>query len=359
MECFSLKRINKIKMMKKIIVFALIISLYGCGFVATTFTVNKNYEFVESKVSKTANKYFWDNYHLGNYDSIPKIIEKLSSALHSNPKDIVSTSHLGFVHIWALSERQRLSKPDPTITEHIFLSHKYFQESNLMNPHDLRVLGFLADLKLAEGTTLENKKEILQGYFLGLKSIKKWPQFNKFTLGYFFSGLDTSDKKFQEGLKWQYSIIDDCACKKNTKNDLNAAVQKVKKNKDPKINRACWNTWIAPHNWEGFCLNWGDMLTKNGEIKEAEKIYSLAKESDTYNEWMYKDVLEKRISEVNINKIDFNKKIDEINLKNQRVIMFNSKIACMSCHQMSKNEYDKFGSKELEIGYYISKSKVN
>lgn len=341
--------------MKKTIVFVLLISLCSCGFIATTFTENKNYEFVETEVSKTANKYFWDNYHLGNYDSIPRIIEKLSIALQANPKDIVSTSHLGFVHIWALSERQRLTKPNPSITEHVFLSHKYFQESNLMNPHDSRVLGFLADLKLAEGTTLENKKEVTQGYFLGLKSIKKWQQFNKFTLGYFFSRLDTTNNNFQKGLKWQYSTIDDCACEKNTKKDLNAAVQKIKKNKDPKINRACWNTWIAPHNWEGFCLNWGDMLTKNGEIEEAKKIYLLAKESDSYNEWMYKDVLEKRILEVNTNKIEFNKKIDEINLHNQKVILYNSKISCMSCHQMSKKEYEKFGPKVLGINYYTSK----
>ena len=341
--------------MKKTFALLLIITIYGCGIVATTFTEQKNYEFVETDVSKTANKYFWDNYHLGNYDSIPKIIEKLNIALQANPKDIVSTTHLGFVHIWALSERQRLVVPNPAITEHILLSHKYFQESNLMNPHDLRVLGFLADLKLAQGATLENKKELTRGYFLGLKSIRKWPQFNKFTIGYFFSSLDKTDKNFQKGLQWQYTIIDDCACENNTKNNLTDAVKKIKENKNPEINRACWNTWIAPHNWEGFCLNWGDMLTKNGEIDEAKKIYLLAKESDTYDKWMYKDVLEKRISEVQNNSIDFNKKVDETNLHNQKVIMLNSAISCMSCHQMSKNEYEKFGHKNLKINYYTSK----
>jgi len=341
--------------MKKTVVFVLVTLFCGCGFVATTFIADKNYEFIETELSKTANTYFWDNYHLGNYDSIPKIIEKLSIALQANPKDIVSTTHLGFVHIWALAERQRLSPANPAITEHIFLSHKYFQESNLMNPHDSRVLGFLADLKLAEGSVLGNKKEITQGYFLGLNSIKKWPQFNKFTLGYVFSGLDTTNKNFQKGLQWQYSTIDDCACEKNTKNDYVAAIQKIKKSNDPSIKRAFWNTWIAPHNWEGFCLNWGDMLTKNGEVEEAIKIYSLAKESDTYDEWIYKDILEERISEVNANKTEFNKKIDEVNLHSQKVIMFNSKVSCMSCHQMSKNEFEKFGHKDLGINYYTSK----
>lgn len=341
--------------MNKLITLFLIFCLCGCGIIATTFTSSKKYEVAQTDISKNANKFFWDNYHLGNYDSIPKIIEKLNLALQENPKDIISTTHLGFVHIWALSERQRLDKPNPTITEHILLSKKYFQEANLMNPHDLRVLGFLADLTLAEGITLENKKEITQGYFLGLKSIRQWPQFNKFTIGYFFSSLDKNDKNFKKGLGWQYSTIDDCACEKNTRNDLVAATRKIKQSKNPIIYRACWNSWIAPHNWEGYCLNWGDMLTKNGEMEEAKKIYALAKESDTYNEWPYKEILEKRIVNVSSNYVDFNQKIDEVNLNKQNVIMFNSKISCMSCHQMSKNEFEQFGHKELGLNYYTSK----
>ncbi len=135
--------------MKKLTILSLICLLYSCGYIATSFTPSKKYEIVDKDISKVANKYFWDNYHSGNYDSIPKIIDKLNLALQENPKDIISTTHLGFVHIWALSERQRLNEPNPSITEHILLSKKYFQEANLINPHDLRVLGFLADLTLA------------------------------------------------------------------------------------------------------------------------------------------------------------------------------------------------------------------
>ena len=36
--------------MKKTIVFVLLISLCSCGFIAATFTENKNYEFVETEV---------------------------------------------------------------------------------------------------------------------------------------------------------------------------------------------------------------------------------------------------------------------------------------------------------------------
>ncbi len=66
--------------------------------------------------------------------------------------------------------------------------------------------------------------------------------------------------------------------KKSTKlTNYKSAVQKIRSSTDPKIFRTCWNSWIAPHNWEGFCLNWGDMLAKNGEVEEAQRIYNLAK----------------------------------------------------------------------------------
>ena len=65
-----------------------------------------------------------------------------------------------------------------------------------------------------------------------------------------------------------------------------------------------------------------------GETEEAKRICSLAKESDTYNEWPFKAMLEKRIEERQQNAALFNKPLDELNLKNQKVIMFNSLMAC-------------------------------
>jgi hypothetical protein len=356
---YFLIEINSKKMKKTIVLLIITVTIASCTFFATTSTEEKTYEISKSELSKSSNKYFWDNFHQGNYDSIPIIVAKLETALIANPNDLITTTHLGFVQSWAFAERQRLNQPQTNTIEHIIIARKFFEESNLMNPHDMRVLGFFADLTLAEGTILNNKKEQVKGFFIGKKAINEWPQFNKFTLGYFFSNLDTTDKHFKKGLAWQYETIDDCACETNTKRtDYKSAVQKIKKSKDPQIFRACWNSWITPHNWEGFCLNWGDMLVKNGEVEEALRIYKLARESDTYNEWPYKDVLEKRIVDRQQNVKLFNTPVDETNLKNQKVIMLNSAMACMACHQTSKNEFADFGHKEFDLkNYYFLNKK--
>jgi hypothetical protein len=168
--------------MKILMVLFIIIIGVGCSDVVVSFTEKKKPVFTGSEVSKDANSYFWENFHAGNYDSIPKIIEKLNRALSDNPNDLLTTDHLGFVHIWALSERQRMHTPNPFIVENIYLARRFFGEAYQMNEDDPRILGFYADMSLSEGAILNNKKELTEAYFMGLKCIKQWPQFNKFTV---------------------------------------------------------------------------------------------------------------------------------------------------------------------------------
>ena len=333
--------------MKKIMVMAIIVAVVTSCSIIVNLTDSKGNkgEIVNTKISQEANDYFWEQLHNGNYDSIDNILSKLNLALAKNPNDLVTTAHLGFTHVWALAERQRLNIPDSKITEHVYLSKRYFEEAYKMNPHDPRFLGFLADMTIAEGNVLGDKSMVIDGFFKGKKSMKMWPQFNQFSIGYIFSILDTSDVNFKKAIEWQYKTISDCACEKVDRNsDYVKAIEKIKTNKDRKISRACWNSWIAPHNWEGFCLNFGDMLTKMVDTEEAVKIYNLAKLSDNFEDWPLKNVLLKRIDEVRNNVSDFNQPLNEANLKNQNVILFNSKNSCVSCHKMGSNDQNRFGN---------------
>lgn len=50
-------------------------------------TINKSKnkaEWVESKVSVEANDFFWEQFHLGNYDSIPAILEQLTTTCEAS-----------------------------------------------------------------------------------------------------------------------------------------------------------------------------------------------------------------------------------------------------------------------------------
>ncbi len=56
--------------------------------------------------------------------------------------------------------------------------------------------------------------------------------------------------------------------------------------------RVFYNSWVAPHNIEGFFMAYGDMLVKNGEWKEASDIYKLACGTcQQYENWDFKEFL--------------------------------------------------------------------
>jgi hypothetical protein len=93
--------------------------------------------------------------------------------------------------------------------------------------------------------------------------------------------------------------------------------------------RVCWNSWIAPHNLEGFFLNMGDMLVKAGDWQTAQKIYANARLLSTYATWRYQSVLENRIKRAQANVAVFNAPGGTPTAR----MMINSHFSCMACHQ--------------------------
>jgi hypothetical protein len=96
------------------------------------------------------------------------------------------------------------------------------------------------------------------------------------------------------------------------------------------MKRVCWNSWIAPHNLEGFFLNMGDMLVKSGDWQTAQKIYANARLSKTYAAWKYQSVLEDRINRAQENVAAFNAKGGD---KSMARMMIDSEFSCMACHR--------------------------
>jgi hypothetical protein len=330
---------------KKLSLIIFVFLQSSCAFFLS-YIKDKKPSAVETQEAKLSNEYMWTQFHLGNYDSIPEILEKLNNAYKHDPNDATVTAHLGFIYLWAFSERIRKG-PQERILENIFLSNRFFKEAIILNPNDARLYGFQSAVQMCEGALTNNLEILAQSYFASLKAIRKWSQFNKFALAYVESQLDTGSRIYKQGLKYQWEIIDECSKEKLTEekimndpeNILSALYEEINNSDDPKIKRACGNSWIAPHNWEGFFLNFGDMLVKAGKLEEAKVIYSAAKISPAYLAWIYKDVLENRLAEMDMNVRAFNRKQNLTELDGNRQMMINSEFSCTGCHQLSPQEF--------------------
>lgn len=283
-----------------------------------------------ARTAAAADTLFWSTLHQGRYDEIAPALEAQTAAYLANPGDAVSASHIGWLHIWRLAERHRLIPVPATITDDAVLARRYFQEAVALNPGDARYLGFLAASLLAEGQIHQDEKLTRRGYYLLLDAVKAWPEFNLFTAGYVMSAQPADSTRFKQALEWQWENLDACTGRKIDRKAANyARYLPLETHVGPK--RVCWNSVIAPHNFEGFFLNMGDMLVKTGDWRTARAIYENAKLSVSYAEWPYRSVLEARIRDAADNVTAFNS--PGAAAPGDQRIMVDSAFACMACHR--------------------------
>jgi hypothetical protein len=295
------------------------------GRVAVMTAPKKEAVASRSEAAIKADDLFWTTFHNGDYGNIEPALEALTAAYLQTPTDAKTAAHIAWLHNWRIAERARMESTPATITDDTIVARRYFQEALNLDPSDARVRGFLAGHLMAEGTVHKDEKLTREGYFMMLDAIKAWPEFNMFTGGYVVSRLPADSKQFRQGLEWQWRTLDICiGGKLDRANPDYSPYMKLETTEGQK--RACWNSWIAPHNLEGFFVNMGDMLVKAGDWRTAQKIYANARLPKSYAAWKYQAALEDRITRAQANVASFN-------APDGAPIMIDSAFACTVCHQ--------------------------
>jgi hypothetical protein len=314
-----------------IILALLLLGGAGCAVwerIAVMTAPKKEAAATRSEAATQADEVFWNTFHNGEYDKIQRALEVLTAAYLRTPHDAKTAAHIAWLHNWRIAERARMESASATITDDTIVARRYFQEAVNLDPTDARYLGFLAGHTLAEGTLHKDEQLRREGYFMMREAIKAWPEFNLFTGGYVMSRLPADSPQFREALEWQWQTLDQCIEGTLDRTNPDYARYMVKETTEGR-KRVCWNSWIAPHNFEGFFLNMGDMLVKSGNWQLAQKIYANARLSRTYATWRYRSVLEDRIDRAEENVALLN----EVGGTPKTRMMINSAFSCMACHQ--------------------------
>ena len=278
---------------------------------------------------------FWETFHRGDYAKIQASLEATTAAYLRNPNDAVRAAHIGWLHMWRLSERSRMEHTPATITDDAVLARKYFQKAVDLAPEDARYRGFLASAMLAEAQIDRDAALRNQGATVMQQAVKEWPAFNLFTAGYVASNQPADSDGFKRALEQQWRNLEVCAHTRLDRHGENLdhlASVMFKASKDSRDARACLNSPSAPHNEEGFLLNMGDMLTKSGDWQTAQKVYALAKRSPDHASWPYRDVLEQRMRDAQAN-VAALREAPTPGQKPATPMMLSSNYSCMACHQ--------------------------
>lgn len=184
--------------------------LGGCAYLAVQTAPAKPTTALRSDAALRAEALFWQTLRGGDNDGIDHAMRAVKAAYLTAPGDAVTAAHVGFLHIWRLSESGRVSPPSPTITDDAVLARKYFQESLALHPSDARIQGILGSALLAEGSIHGDEKLQRQGYFTLMDAVTAYPEFNLFTAGYAMSGLPFASARYKEALDYQWRTLDEC-----------------------------------------------------------------------------------------------------------------------------------------------------
>lgn len=332
--------------MKKLnifIIFILGLFFVGCtSYMAVATAPQKAVKIKDDQARQNAINLFYKTFHLGDYSKISETLVPLKAQYLKNPNDPKLALYIAHLHFWRVAERFRMGdKSTPSITDDLTIAIKYFKEAKKLDPNDARIDGWLSGALMSEASIHMDEKDKRAAYYDGLDSIKAYPEFNYFSIGYIFSNHNPNSDTFKDAIKWYYKSMDIAYHTKvnrdNPKVDKYISLEKQETN--DRLKRAVWNSKIAPHNVEGFYLNFGDFLVKSGEIEKARIIYNNAKKLPSYDKWPYAYVLEERLNNIEENVKNFRKKRDLRNSDFDEIVhermIFNS-YNCMVCHQANK-----------------------
>lgn len=296
------------------------------------------YELSQSR--EQAVDLFWEIFLAGQYEHIAKALTPLKAAYLANPNDPELALYIAHLHLWRISERFRLNATvDPNITDDLTVAIKYFTEAKKLSPDDHRIDGWLAGARIAQADVHNDEKNKISAYFDGLDAIKRYPEFNYFSIGYLLSNAAPTNKHYQDAIEGYFKSMDIAYHSRIDRQQPTIApyLGLQDKEQNQRLKLAVWNSLKAPHNVEGYYLNFGDFLVKSGQLKLAKIIYQNAQLTDSYDSWPFAYILEERLNNLATNTIAFRTSFSPRSFENlhhsvHKRMIFNS-YNCMICHQ--------------------------
>jgi hypothetical protein len=302
----------------------------GCRAIAVRSAPPKTAQRRASEQAAAAQKAFWSALSNARYEDLPRVIDELTAAYLENPRDPDVALLLAHAHFWRIAEFRRDPDAGPSITDHFLVAEKFFEEAKRLRPSDPRVYGWLGGIKLALSQLHADEREKREGYFMLRDGVELFPEFNHFSLSYAMSVLPRNDRRGAEVVEAMWKNLEACTGSTFDRRDPDyrrfMALEASYDRSGPK--RVCWNSELAPHNFEGFFMHMGDVLTKQGSIDAARRAYNNASLSRTYGSWKFKGMLEERLATIEA-RADAFQRADP---KAWPLMMVQTTASCTGCH---------------------------
>jgi hypothetical protein len=252
----------------------------------------------------------------GDRTSVASVVAAIDAQMVANPDDKYAVFYAGAFRLWQLAETLNITAA-PGVLDNL-------QRAHALLPDDFRVTGFYGVSQVLVGTLSDP-----QGVDAGLQTlalgVQQHPTYNHFLRATALSFLSASDPAFPTALSDMQGFGPDCDLTIDSDGTYHYPMNPVAGR-----TRVCTNDGIVPHLWEGYFITFGDIALKSGwDAKRARAIYRSAQTAPTYQAWPFKQELEQRIIDADMNAAAY----ADGNPLNDPTVWALSGSICVGCHQ--------------------------
>ena len=232
-----------------------------------------------------AEELFWDAFVASEYERVGELSDALKAAVEARPDDSYPALLRGLLYMWALVERER----DPSIGPAELLAYSNEADTWLgkayeLNPADLRALGWRGAIKVKVGLYTGNEALVTEGKAMVDKSKEYSALFSTYLQSTRYEELSSADPDFALGVALKFDVLDLCVGEPIDRDNPDYAPHMAKATTEG-LTRFCWNIPEAPHNFEGYQANLGELVLKQGNVDTAKVLFNNVKLSPDYETW--------------------------------------------------------------------------
>ncbi|MBS2016773.1 MAG: hypothetical protein JST00_28065 [Deltaproteobacteria bacterium] len=313
-----------------------VLSTSGCAAIAISTAPSRNAVVSADARVTDAHRTFRQTLAEGDYEKLGSAIEKLSGAYLLEPNEPQINLDLGMAHLWRVAERERMTPIPPTIIDDLAVADFYLGQALLLAPDDARITGFQASTRMAMGSVHHDERQKRIGYFQMKDAVAAYPEFNLFVRSSVMSQLPSGDPGLEEAESALWEDLGACLdfSVDRTQPDIeriaNAGRAMLAKGAPTtRRERACLDSSFAPHNFEGFFWQFGDVLTKRGKPALAKKVYAIARVAPSFEQWSLRDTFEATSARADERAAAFAR---ASRAEEEPELYARSKYFCVSCH---------------------------
>jgi hypothetical protein len=229
----------------------------------------------------------------GAQDQVTQLIADVDDAVAKNPSDGRAMLYSAIMRFWQLGEEIDLP---PTSAEELTLVKTMidrFRKAQSMLPNDDRAPAFGGLAKVIIGKATSDSSMQAEGLSDIDHGIQIFPVYSNFLRALASAESPPGSDDFAAVMPHLQAAVDDCGVQDS------AGKFKYIDGPLPAEQRACNDVGIVPHVWEGFFINYGDLLLKAGKGADAARAaYEGVKLAPRFDKWPFASALQDRIDHV-------------------------------------------------------------